>query len=105
MIDFVKSRNVTLELCPTSNWLTKAIPNKESHPFRQLFETGVKTTINTDDGGIFNVNLNQEYEQLEKLHSFSSEEFERCIRYAYEASFIAEEKKKKIFGEQLMPKV
>jgi adenosine deaminase len=97
MIEYVKSKGVVLELCPTSNWLTNAVESKESHPFKKLLQAGVKVTINTDDGGIFNVNLNDEYMMLYEMHGLSLDDLKTCSRNAYEASFIAEEKKRKVF--------
>lgn len=97
MIEYVKAKGVTLELCPTSNWLTNAVESRESHPFRKLYEAGVNVTINTDDGGIFNINLNDEYELLHKLHKMSIEDLKQCSINAYNASFIKEEKRRKVF--------
>ena len=97
MIEYVKAKGVTLELCPTSNWLTNAIESVEAHPFRQLMEAGVRTTINTDDPGIFNIDLNNEYEVLAQHHNFTDEEFEICADFAAAASFISLEKKQKVW--------
>ncbi|MCB0365966.1 MAG: adenosine deaminase [Bdellovibrionaceae bacterium] len=88
MMDYVKERNVTLELCPTSNWLTQAIPRVEEHPFRLLMEAGVRTTINSDDPGIFNIDLVNEYDILSRHHGFTEDEFTHCNDIAAEASFI-----------------
>ncbi|MCB0411538.1 MAG: adenosine deaminase [Bdellovibrionales bacterium] len=96
-IEYVKSKDITLELCPTSNWLTNAIPPNQVHPFRQLFEAGVNVTINTDDGGIFNVTLNEEYERVQKTHSMTIEELQKITENAYRTSFIDEAKRAKVF--------
>lgn len=97
MIEYVKAKGVTLELCPTSNWLTNAVESKQTHPFRKLYEAGVRVTINTDDAGIFNINLNDEYRLLQDLHGLTVDDLKKCSRNAFEASFIAEEKRKKVF--------
>ncbi len=97
MVEYVKKQGVVLELCPTSNILTNAIESKEKHPFKQLLQAGVKVTINTDDGGIFNVNLNQEYQMLFDVHGLTIADLETCSRNAYEASFIDEKKRSKVF--------
>lgn len=97
MISYVKERQVTLELCPTSNFLTQAVAKVENHPFRQLMGQGVRTTINTDDPGIFGIDLNHEYELLEKHHRFSKSDFDQCNQFAYEASFVPEAKKRQVW--------
>jgi adenosine deaminase len=90
LIDYVKKKNITLELCPLSNYLTNAISRKEDHPFRKLMDAGVRVTINSDDPGIFGSSLLDDYEILRSYHGFTREEFERCNQTAFEASFIPE---------------
>lgn len=97
MMTYVKERGIPLELCPTSNWLTSAIPSKKEHPFKALFDFGLKTTINTDDGGIFDVTLNEEYQMLHDLHGLSVEQLTRCAEYGAEVSFISPEKKNRVW--------
>ena len=93
-IDLIREKNVTLELCLTSNWLTQAVNSIQDHPFRKIMETGINVTINTDDPGIFNIDMNHEYRLLQDVHGFTLEEFTKCNKTAKEASFISEDKKK-----------
>lgn len=95
---FVRDNNITLELCLTSNWLTQAIPgDRSAHPFKMLMENGVPTTINTDDPGIFNCDLNSEYQYFADLFGFTEKDFRHCNDIAAKASFIPLEKKKKFW--------
>lgn len=98
MIDYVKSKNVTLELCPISNYLTNAIPDLKSHPLKTLMNAGVKLTINSDDPGIFGTTLLDDYEVLKDYHGFTLEEFNRCNQMAYDACFIADDVKSKFWN-------
>lgn len=95
IMSYVKARGVTLELCLTSNWLTQAVTQIQDHPLRRLMEAGVRTTINSDDPGIFNIDLVHEYELLQKHHHFTLAEFDRCNDLAAEASFIPFAEKQK----------
>lgn len=88
IIDFVKKKNVTLELCPTSNWLTNAVTSTAVHPFRRLMEAGVRVTINSDDPGIFDYDLTHECEILAREHGFTAAEFAQCFETARAATFI-----------------
>jgi len=49
LMQLVIDKDITLELCPTSNLLTGSIATIDDHPFKKLIDAGVKTTINTDD--------------------------------------------------------
>lgn len=96
MLNYVKDKNIVLEVCPTSNYLTQAIPGEISnHPIRKLLDEGVQVTINTDDPGIFDTDMIKEYELLKTSFGFSDDDFKKCNEVAFQASFIPEAKKKK----------
>lgn len=101
MMEFVRDNGIVLELCPTSNYLTQAVPNIAEHPFRRLMDFGVRTTINTDDPGIFNINLNHEYRVLHEELKLTVEELSRCADWAAEASFVAHSKKSKVWARPI----
>ena len=96
VIDFVKSKNVHLEICPISNALTQAFINRKNHPFLDLYKTGVSVSINSDDPGIFNTYLSDDYRYL--IHNFglTTEDFAKINRLAYDASFILDAEKKRV---------
>lgn len=94
----VREKQVVLELCPTSNMLTNAVPSLAEHPFRKLMEYGIRTTINTDDPSIFNTDLVREHELLEKHQNLTIDDFKKCNQTAAEASFIPIEKRKKVWA-------
>lgn len=95
VIDLVRKKSVTLELCPTSNWLTQAISSLGAHPIRQLMNAGVLVTINSDDPGIFGINLTHEYNLLFRQYQFTQVDFDHCNDVAAQASFIPLLKKQK----------
>jgi adenosine deaminase len=92
-INLVKKNKIPLELCPTSNWLTNAIPNLSAHPIKKLNELGVLTTINSDDPGIFGINLTNEYNLLANSYQYILQDFNLVNDIAAQASFISLAKK------------
>jgi adenosine deaminase len=56
-------------------------------------------TINTDDPKMFDNSLAQEYEVLEKALGFSPREIQSLMVNAVKASWLAEEKKKRMIKE------
>ena len=98
VVDLLRTSGTPLELCLTSNWLTGACDSFAEHPFRRLYEAGVKTTINTDDPGIMCTDLRLEFLRLAEHQGMDLDAFEHCINWAYEASFIPEEKKRAVWG-------
>ncbi len=101
VMKIIRDRGIVLELCPTSNMLTNAVPNLKDHPLKQLFDFGVAVTINTDDPGIFNTNLNREYRIAHEIIGLSLEDLETCAQTAAENSFIPLAKRKKVWPKPL----
>lgn len=97
VINMVRKQAIPLELCITSNWLTQAIPSITEHPIRKLMDAGVPVTINTDDPGIFGIDLVGEYELLARFYKFTEQDFNRCNDIAAQASFIPLIKRQKFW--------
>ena len=86
-------RGVTLEMCPTSNWLTQAVPTMADHPARRLLREGARVTINTDNPGLFALDLTHELEVARDEIGFTEGDLRAATRNAVEASFLPEEVK------------
>lgn len=89
-VELVQARGVTLEMCPWSNYLTNSVRRIEDHPLKQLFDLGVRVTINSDDPEVLDTNLNNEYRIAHEILGLSLENIAACNRHAVEASFIPE---------------
>jgi aminodeoxyfutalosine deaminase len=86
MADLV-DRDVVLEVCPTSNVCTRAVPSLEEHPFPVLRDAGVRLTLNTDDPGMFDTDLNREYLIAHQVFGLDAAELADLARESVRASF------------------
>lgn len=87
VMKLVKDRDVALEVCPTSNWLTNIVPSVDDHPLKFLFDQGVKVTLNSDDPHLMGIDLPHEYEVARRL-GFKDEDLVKMNRWALEKSFL-----------------
>ncbi len=85
---YLIEKDITLETCPISNYLTQSFPTHEAHPLRRLIESGLKITLNSDDPGIFGTTLSDDYEIAHKVHQVTASEFAKLNHVAAQASFI-----------------
>lgn len=97
VVELLKQRGITLEVNPWSNYLTNSVRAIEEHPLKKLFDLGVRVTINSDDPEVLETNLNNEYRIAHELLGMSMEDIARCNHYAYEASFIPEQEKQRVW--------
>lgn len=97
VIELIKECDITLEVNPWSNYLTNSVRTIKEHPLKRLFDLGIKVTINSDDPEVLETNVNNEYRIAHEVLGMSLEDIAICNRYAYEASFIPELAKKRIW--------
>jgi aminodeoxyfutalosine deaminase len=67
LLAHLAERRIPLEVCPTSNIATRAVPTLEEHPIRRMVEAGVLVTVNSDDPPMFGTDLNTEYAVAARL--------------------------------------
>jgi adenosine deaminase len=81
---------IVLELCPTSNLLTKALPDEEAvrASFRAFPEHGVPFTIATDGPEMMHTHLPDEFELLLRIGAVDESQLGGRIRRGHEASFV-----------------
>ncbi|RBJ01322.1 adenosine deaminase [Micromonospora provocatoris] len=61
LLTHLAERRIPLEISPTSNVRTRAVPSLDAHPLPRLVEAGVPVSINSDDPPMFGTTLNDEY--------------------------------------------
>ena len=97
VIDLIKKRGITLEINPWSNYLTNSVRTIEEHPLKKLFDLGVRVTINSDDPEVLETNLNNEYRIAHEVLGMSMKDIAACNRFAFDASFIPESEKHRVW--------
>jgi len=103
IIQLLINKNIPLEICPYSNYLTQAFTTLSNHPLKKLYDLGVKVTLNSDDPGMFASLLSDEFQIAQQFQGFTTEHFNRCTLNAFEHSFISIDKKLKAFSGEGMP--
>jgi adenosine deaminase len=83
-----RERGIALEMCPTSNHRTNAVARLEDHPARRLLDEDVLVTINTDDPGLFAIDLTHELETCVDVLGFTDEDVRRVTRNGLDSSFV-----------------
>ena len=87
LLDEIIEEGIVLELCPTSNRITKAIPDMKNYPLVELMKRGVRVTINTDDKAICRTSLLDEYNYIQKEFGISDSQKYELMQNAWEAAF------------------
>jgi len=86
----LRDAEVVLEICPTSNLLTKALPDEDAmrDVFRTFVEHGVRFTIATDGPEMMRTHLRDEFDLLLRTGALTQDELEEANLRGHEASFV-----------------
>jgi adenosine deaminase len=90
LMDRLREAEITLEICPTSNLLTKALRNEDAvrDTFRSFTEARVPFTIATDGPEMMRTHLRDEFELLLRIGALEEDELEVANRRGHEATFV-----------------
>jgi adenosine deaminase len=81
------ARDVTLDLCPTSNWQAGIVPSLAAHPLARLHRAGVPVTLSTDDTTVSDVTLSEEYARAVEVIGLTLDELWAIDRHALDVAF------------------
>ncbi len=86
----LREHDITLEICPTSNLLTKALADEDEvrTTFRTFVEHGVPFTIATDGPEMMRTHLRDEFELLARIGALDDQELHGANERGHDASFI-----------------
>jgi adenosine deaminase len=86
----LRDARITLEICPTSNLLTKALPDEDAvrDTFRTFAKAEVPFTIATDGPEMMRTHLRDEFELLLRIGALDEQELAEANRRGHEASFV-----------------
>lgn len=93
LMKLIREKGIWLEMCPTSNRITKAVEDMDSYPLRTYLDAGIKVTVNTDDCAIVRSDIAKEYDYAAELASLSDVELRGLFMNAVMAAFTTDEVK------------
>ena len=90
LMTVLREREIVLEICPTSNLLTKALPDEESirATFRAFADNNVLFTIATDGPEMMRTPLRDEFELLLRVGALDERELRAANARGHEAAFV-----------------
>ena len=93
LTEALREAGIVLELCPTSNLLTKALSDERAlrETVRAFLDGGVPFTIATDGPEMMGTHLRDEFELLLNIEALDEDEAREANRRGHESSFVRRE--------------
>lgn len=99
LIKICRYKKIGIEMCPTSNFQTKAVDSWSTYPLQSFLEQKLLVTINTDNRTVSNTSMTEElmltYENINK----SKEIVIKLLQNAVEISFAEDNIKEELLRE------
>ena len=87
------SKQIPLTVCPLCNIALSVYQDLESHPIKELMDSGVFITVNSDDPPMVRSNLIDNYLLLAECFSLNVDDIERLVANGFRAGFMAQTQK------------
>jgi len=101
LVEYVRDHRIPLEMCPTSNVQTGAVPSIDRHPIREYFERGLRVTVNTDNRLMSNTTMTNELALCCEHLGFDLEEIKKLILNGFKSAFLRYPERKALIAEAL----
>lgn len=85
LVEYLKEHRIPLEVCPTSNFQTKAV--KGEYPLKKMLEKGLCVTLNTDNTTVSGTSLEKEFNLAVNKLGLTEKEVETLKENAEKARF------------------
>ncbi len=107
MMDYVRDYKIAIEMCPSSNIQTNKFRSygrdKEGgvYPLQEYMQHGITVTINTDNRGISDTTMSNEYLEAARLTEggLSKWEILRLVKNGFKAAFLPKDEKDRLIKE------
>lgn len=99
LVAFLAENRIPLEISPTSNLCTRAVPSIADHPLAELVAAGVPVSINSDDPSMFSTTLIDEYVLAGQMLDLDKAGLADLARAAVRQSFAGDWEKSIILRE------
>lgn len=88
VVELARQAGIPFEVCITSNYQSGIIGTIAEHPISRMIAGGLAVTINTDDPGISQITLSDEYQRAHEQVGISQQQLVSCILQGAQAAFL-----------------
>ncbi|WP_448549342.1 adenosine deaminase [Thalassotalea fusca] len=93
LMDHMRTNNIAIESCLTSNYQTGTVSNLATHPIKVFLNHGLIAFLNTDDPAVEGIELKHEYEVARQQLNLTSNELTQIQENALKAAFLSDGEK------------
>ena len=94
-----KEKGIGIEMCPTSNFQTKAVDGPLNYPLKQFMDEGLLVSVHTDNRTVSGTTLEDEEVFVREQLQLPQEVIDQCTTNAIQTAFASDEIKQQLMEE------
>ncbi|WP_150240153.1 adenosine deaminase [Nocardiopsis quinghaiensis] len=98
LVERLAEGRIPVDVSPTSNLRTRAVPRLEDHPLPRMLEAGLLVTLNSDDPTMFGTDLTNEYRAAHRL-GLDAADLVRLAANGVHASYLGVARRHRLLAE------
>ncbi len=99
LVEELRERRIPLTVCPLSNVKLRVFDSIAHHPLKQMLDSGLCVTVNSDDPAYFGGYVVENFRAVEEGLQLNQNDICKLAKNSFEASFLAPAKKQELSSE------
>jgi adenosine deaminase len=106
LASYIRDRRIPLEMCPSSNLQTHAVPNMTSiadHPIGKLKDLGFRVTVNCDNRLMSGTTMSREFSLLVEAFGYGVDDLRWFTVNAMKSAFLPFDRRLVLINDVIKP--
>lgn len=99
LMKLCREKRIGIELCPSSNFHTKAVKTWKEYPLQQFLKQGLPVSVNTDNRTVSNTSITKELIKVSENVGLEKDQIRQLILNSIEISFADDNTKHRLLRE------
>jgi adenosine deaminase len=99
LVNYLVKHQVPLTVCPLSNVKLGVFDDMQQHNFKQMLNSGLFVTVNSDDPAYFGGYIEENFRALNEASGLDPQDIYRLACNSFQGSFLSPAEKKKYMDE------
>jgi adenine deaminase len=96
LVEELVKRKIPLTVCPLSNLKLKVVKDMTQHPLKDMLDTGMMATVNSDDPAYFGGYINENYLAVADALNLTKEQIVHLAKNSFTAGFLDVKEKERM---------
>ncbi|BDM62745.1 adenosine deaminase [Shewanella sp. NFH-SH190041] len=97
LMAYLVQHHIGIESCPTSNVHTSTVASYAQQPLKTFLQAGVLVSLNTDDPGVSNIDIQHEYQIAATELGLTAAELAQVQRNGVEMAFLSDSERRALY--------